>query len=96
MLRSVLRLQLREAGSADAASLKENDVVCIVAEDACGLIFLQYDAVAVYEHFQSVLAVKLHAGTKLLRDQNAAKLVNFLYESGRFLDLFPRFFWFFI
>ena len=83
-MRSVLRLQSRKAGGADAASLEEDDLVGIVAENAGGLILLQDDAISVNEHFECVSRIKLHAGAELLRDQNASELVDLFYKSGRF------------
>ena len=67
--------QLGQTAPANQLALIGNHVSGIVAENAGGMIFFQYDLVAVYENFQRVLQGKIHGAAKLHGDHNAPQRV---------------------
>ena len=79
-----LSLELLYALGADSLSAEIDNVVCVVAERACGLIFLKDDLVIVGEYLDGVLYVDTQNGAELLGKNYSSKLVNLSYYSGRF------------
>ena len=75
---------LLEAILTNALAVKENYIVCICAEYAGGLIFLQNDSVFVGENFKRVLFSDVHCLADADGEHYAAELVYFSYYSGWF------------
>ena len=81
---SELILDLVETIGADAFTVEENDVVCVVAEDAGGMILLEDDAAVVGEDLDGVLDLDVHRLADLNGEHDSAELVNFSDHSCRF------------
>lgn len=77
-------LDLIEASGTDALTVKENDIVGVVAENAGGMIFLKDDAVIVGEDLDRVLYLDVHRLADLDGENNSAQLVNFSDHTCRF------------
>jgi len=57
---SEVLLDLIQTICADALAIEENNVVGVVAEDTCRVIFLQNDAVVISEDLDGVLYLDVH------------------------------------
>jgi hypothetical protein len=84
-------LDLIQTVCADAFAVKENDVVSIVAENACGMILLKDDTVVVGENFDGVLNLDIHCFSDFNRENDSAQLVYFSDHSGGFHKFFVPF-----
>ena len=83
-LRLEMLLELIEAIGADALAVEKYNVVGIVAEDTCRMIFLQDDAVIVGEDLDGVLNLDVHGLSDLDRENDSAQLIYFSNHSGGF------------
>jgi len=81
---SELILDLVETIGADAFTVEENDVVCIVAENAGRVVFLQNDAIVVGENLNGILYFDVHGFANLNGEHDSAQLVHFSDHSCRF------------
>jgi hypothetical protein len=73
---------LLNASLAKTLSLKKNNLIRVVAENARGLVFLKNYLVALRENFKRVLFLDVKGRAKAHRQNYSAKLVNFAYYTG--------------
>lgn len=65
-------------------SFEVGDIGGAVAENTCGLVLFENDLVAFHVDFQRIPFVDIQRATQFDRQNDASKLVNFSYNSGRF------------
>ena len=75
-------LELIEAICADTLAVEEDDVVRVIAENACRVIFLQNDAVIVGKDLNSILDLDIHGFSDLDRENDSAQFIHFSDHSG--------------
>ena len=73
---------LLKAVLANSFSVEKNDVVCICAEHAGGLIFLKDYSVFVGKYFKRILLVDIHSLSDADGEHNSSQLVDLSYYSG--------------
>ena len=81
---SEVLLELIQTICADALTIEENNVVGVVAEDTCRVIFLQNDAVVISEDFDGVLYLDVHRLSDLDRQNDSTQLIYFSNHSSGF------------
>ena len=74
---SKLFLDLIQTVGADTLAIKEYDVIRVVAEHACRVVFLQDDAVIIGEDLDRVLDLDVHCFADLDRKNDSSQLVDF-------------------
>ena len=74
---SEVLLELIQTICADALTIEENNVVGVVAEDTCRVIFLQNDPVIIGEDLDRVLDLDVHCFADLDRKNDSSQLVDF-------------------
>ena len=83
-LHSKMLLELIQASGANALAVEENDVICVVAEDAGRVVFLKNDAVIIGEDLDGVLNLDVHCFSDLDRKNDSSQLVYFSDHSCGF------------
>lgn len=73
-----------DAIRANVLSLIAYDTLCAVAEDAGGMILVENDVVTLNKDFQRITLGNIKSTAQFNGKDDASKLVNFSYNSGRF------------
>jgi hypothetical protein len=82
-------LERLDALGADILTVESNDILGAVTEDTSGLIFFHHNAGAVDIDLETVALCDVKRTTKLDGEDNAAQLVDFTYDTGRFHKFHP-------
>lgn len=71
--------KLFKAGAADAFVLVHNYIISVSAENAAGLVLLQYNSVFFNENFNGIFRSEVEALSGFYRQNNSSEFVNFSY-----------------
>ena len=74
---------------ADKLALVFNEVLCLAAEDAVGLMLLEDDAVALYIDFNGVLFGQIEGSSHFNGQNDSSKLVELTNDTGGFHMFLP-------
>lgn len=77
-------LELGDAVSAYILAVDDTDVFCISAEDACRLVLLEHDIIAVYKDLDRVVDVDVEVSSELDRKYDSAEFIDFSYYTSCF------------
>ena len=80
--KSKLCFELFDAVGANILAFVVDDVLGIVAEDACGMILMKNDVVTLHEYLESVLLSNIQGTAQLYGKNDAAELIYFSDYSG--------------
>jgi len=84
--------QFLEAVGADVFALKGFHAAGAAAENAVGLMLLQYDRIALHKDFQLVSLINVQYFSQFTGQDNSSQIIDSTYDSSRFhcnLLLYP-------
>ena len=71
------------AGAANILAFVMDDVLCVAAENAGGLVLFQHDLISIHIDFQGILYLDIHGAAQFNGQHNTAQFINLANNTGR-------------